>query len=481
MYFVIEPRGSAIGFTVCIGRWSVPLVACSLILASSTALAEEPSPGTQQTPMVVPTPSAPVEPAAVVKSSPVGPTGMIRLADDTWLRFGFQLQFWFKAAQDRVKQPDGSDGGYAMDFYCRRCRFIATGSVVRNVSFMLLFESGDLGKADPNSLTGAKAFGRLNPPVLLDAWGSLRLHNAFTISAGNILLPLTRNGMQPTTTYLSIDNANVDTTPALQGNTVALRDLGAQISGFLFGDHLEYRVGLFQGTRAPAMMTADIPPITTQNASHNMFRTVAMLQLNLWDPEKGYFNGGHYFGRKKVLGVSGSFDYQKLGTDDFPAGISKDPYFGISSAAFINYPLTGAADPLNGGDELVALAQFGYYDGGGKIPVDITMPGTYPAVIRQINLLGEAAYYNKNLKLSLFGKFEMRRIYAAYPDEALPKANNNAMWIAGGLKYYVAEQMMNFGLQYERVLFPDAFYPGAPSTTQSATHNVTVQMQLFLY
>ena len=318
-----------------LGRWAVLLVTCSLILllilASSTALAQEPSPDAQQTPTVVPTPSAPEEPAAVVKSSPAAPTGMIRLADDTWLRFGFQLQVWFRAAQDRVKQPDGSDGGYAMDFYCRRCRFIASGSVVRNVSFLFLFESGNLGKADPNSLTGTKAVGVLSPPILLDAWGALRLHNAFTISAGNILLPLTRNGMQPTTTYLSIDNANVDTTPALQGNTVALRDLGAQLSGFLFGYHLEYRVGLFQGTRGPAMMNADIPPVTTRNASHNMFRTVAMLQLNLWDPEKGYFNGGHYFGRKKVLGVFASFDYQKLGTDDFPAGVPKDPYFGVSS------------------------------------------------------------------------------------------------------------------------------------------------------
>jgi len=420
-------------------------------------------------------------PAPVVKSATVGPTGEIKLADYTWLRFGFQLQAWFKAAQDRFKQPDGSEGGYAMDFFCRRCRFFVTGSVVKDVSFMILFESGDLGKADPNSLTGAKAFGPLGPPVLLDAYGSFRLHNAFTISAGNILLPLTRNGMQPTTTYLSIDNANVATTPALQGNTVALRDLGAQISGFLFGDHLEYRVGVFQGTRAPAIMTMDIPPMTARAAGHNMFRTVAMLQANLWDPEKGYFNGGHYFGRKKVLGVFGSFDYEKLGTDDFPAGISKDPYFGISSAAFINYPLSGAADPLNGGDELVALAQFGYYDGGGKIPVDVTMPGTYPAVIRQINVLGEAAYYNKNLRLSFFGKFEMRKIEAAFPDENLPKAANNAMWIAGGLKYYVAEQMMNFGMQYERVLFPDAFYPGAPSTTQSSANNVTVQMQVFLY
>jgi hypothetical protein len=41
--------------------------------------------------------------------------------------------------------------------------------------------------------------------------------------------------------------------------------------------------------------------------------------------------------------------------------------------------------------------------------------------------------------------------------------------------------MMNFGMQFERVLFPDAFYPGAPSTTQSSSNNVTVQMQVFLY
>jgi hypothetical protein len=109
------------------------------------------------------------------------------------------------------------------------------------------------------------------------------------------------------------------------------------------------------------------------------------------------------------------------------------------------------------------------------------MPGTYPAVIRQINLLGEAAYYKKKLKLSFFGKFEMRKISAAFPDEALPKANNNTMWIAGGLKYYVAEQMMNFGLQYERVQFPDAVYPGAPATAQAGANSVTVQMQVFLY
>jgi hypothetical protein len=430
----------------------------------------QPGPGTTE-PTATPAPAPPPPPA--VKTPTLGPTREIKLADDTWFRFAVQVQAWFKAAQDRIKQADGSDGGFALDFYCRRCRFFVTGSVVKNVFFNFLFEAGNFGKAD--TITGVKNFG---PPVVLDAYAVVKFDDAFMLSAGNILLPLTRNGTQPTTTYLSIDNANVDTTPILQGNSTVLRDLGVQINGFFLEDHLEYRVGLFQGSRAAAhQTTTGDPPVTTttQLAGHNMFRLVAMLQGNLWDPEKGYVNGGHYFGRKKVLGASAAFDFQPSSTDDPPAaGTSKDPYIGFSAAAFINYPLSGSADPKNGGDEVVGLLQFGIYNGGGAVPVDPTHPGTYPAVLKQINFLGEAAYYNKELKLSFFGKFEMRQIDGGYADAT--KAANNVMWIAGGLKYYIAEHMTNFGLQYERVQFPDA-----TSAQQKGTHNITLQMQLLLY
>src|SRR3981081_2965123 len=101
-------------------------------------------------------------------------------------------------------------------------------------------------------------------------------------------------------------------------------------------------------------------------------------------------------------------------------------------------------------------------------------PGTHPASLRQFHILGEAAYYSKDLHLSFFGKFEMRKINSDY--DATIKAANNVMWIAGGLKYYVAEQLMNFGLQYERIQFPDA-----PDGAQAGTNNVTFQMQVLLY
>jgi hypothetical protein len=291
---------------------------------------------------------------------------------------------------------------------------------------------------------------------------------------------LTRNGLQPTTTYLSIDTANVAATPALQGNTAVLRDLGFQANGFFVDNHVEYRVGVFQGTRQAAVTTGTgAAAVTTQAASHNAPRVVAMVSANLWDTETGYVNGGHYFGTKKVLGVMGNFDYQALRTDSPPAaGTAKNAYKGFSAAAFINYPLNGPSP--RGGDELVGLFQYGYYDGG--LSFSPPNPGSYPNVLKQTNILAEGAYFSASLKLSVFGKFEMRKISDDYnaappPVAAALKAASNQTWIAGGLKYYVApSNLMNFGLQYERIMNNDA-----PGTQQGGTNNVTFQMQVILY
>jgi hypothetical protein len=392
----------------------------------------------------------------------VGPSREIKLGENTWFRFAAQVQAWAKFGQDRIMQPDGSDGGYALDYYCRRCRFFVTGSVVKDVYFNVLFEAGNLGKADP--VTGAKSFA---PPQVLDAYVQVKFADFFWFSGGSILMPLTRNGTQPTTTYLSIDNANVDTTPVLQGNSNVLRDLGFQANGFFLANHLEYRLGVFQGSRQ-----ASTP---TQTASHNAPRVVAMLSYNFWDTETGYVNGGHYYGAKKVLGLMANFDYQAFRTNAPPSpGTPKDPYKGFSAAVFINYPLSGSPNP-KGGDELVGLLQFGLYDGGASA----TNPGTYPNVVKQQNYLAEAAYYNKNLQLSVFGKYEARKISDDFP---LLKPALNQTWLAFGLKYYVAPfNLLNFGLQYERITNTDAPSGPTPPAQQGGTNNITFQMQMILY
>ena len=448
--------------------WSATAVALTLLLAAASASAQTPPPD-QQTPPDKNQPAAAAPPEGRMVS--MGPTREIKLADNTWFRFGAQVQAWARGAQDRIKQPDGSDGGFAIDFYCRRCRFFVTGSVVKNVTFNILLEAGNLGRGD-NS--GNRTF---VAPSVLDAYAQVKFADFFLLSGGSILMPLSRNGMQPTTTYLSIDNANIDITPVLQGNSNVLRDLGFQANGFFLEDHLEYRVGVFQGSRAGSIPTA--------SGSHNPPRLITSLQYNFWDTEKGYVNGGHYYGAKKTVGLFAGFDYQTYRKADPPfAGVAKNAYYGLDAAVFINYPLSGVADPKNGGDELVGLLEASYHDGGYGIPVApvagqpppaAPTPGTYSNVLQQFNFLAEGAYYNRDLKMSFFGKFEMRQISGDYSPAV--KSASNIYWAAVGLKYYIAPaNLMNLGLQYERVQYPDAL-----PTAQSGTNNLTLQMQLILY
>src|SRR5262249_33302564 len=147
------------------------------------------------------------------------------------------------------------------------------------------------GRGDPT--TGVK--NQLNPKIL-DAYGQVKFSQWFWLSGGNILMPLTRNGLQPTTTYVSIDNANIDISPILQGNSTVIRHLGIKPNAFFLENPLECRLGPFQAPRQ-----ASVPGV--QSASHNAPRLVTMLAYNLWDPETGYVNGGHYYGTRKVLGV----------------------------------------------------------------------------------------------------------------------------------------------------------------------------------
>ena len=441
--------------------WPAVVIAISAAAAASA----------QTSPADKPPETAPAKPEAG-SNSPVptfavlGPSREIKLAEYTWFRFGAQVQAWWKAAEDRIKQPDGSDGGYAMDFYCRRCRFFATGSVVKDVYFNVLFEAANTGKGDP--ATGARA---VTTPSILDAYGQVKFADFFWLSGGQILMPLTRNGLQPTTTYVSIDNANIDTTPVLPGNSFVLRDLGFQANGFFAANHVEYRFGVFQGSRQAST--------ATQTASHNAPRFVAMVSANLWDTETGYVNGGHYFGAKRVLGVMGNFDYQAFRKDAPPAaGTDKNAYSGFSGAVFLNLPLNGPSP--KGGDEIVGLVQFGLYDGGFTTSAAgaTTNPGTYGAVLKQVNYLLEAGYYNHAGRFSVFGKYEKRKNSEDYPlafRQAFPVPSQT--WIAFGLKYYIAPfNFMNFALQYERVNNDDA-----PSTQQGGTNNLTFQMQTILY
>ncbi len=122
------------------------------------------------------------------------------------------------------------------------------------------------------------------------------------------------------------------------------RDLGFQLRGLLVDKHLEYRVGIWQGQRNAALAAVMGPPaVPGVQGARNFFRTAARLQINIFDPETGYYYGGTYLGAKKILSVGGSYDFQS-------------DYKSYSVDGFLDMPL--------GPGVVTAQVDYSHWDGG---------------------------------------------------------------------------------------------------------------------
>lgn len=450
-------------------RWSASLVGMALVLMSTHVLAQTPAqptpppedppaeaapPGSTPpdasppAPTVTPpnpeaTPAPAPDAAAPVHYPVMGKAREIQLSPIAAIRFGAQAQVWADASQDSNREADGSAGDYQYNMFVRRPRVFAGIQVGQNITAFMLLEGPNLGRATGNA-ANPKNFDSL---AFLEAWADVKLHDAFIIAGGLMLVPLTRNGLQGTTTYFSLDVGNTSAVAFAALQQSLLRDTGFQVKGMLADDHFEYRIGVHAGIReAPSMMP---PELGAKNAP--LF--AAFAQYNFLDTEKGYVFNGTYYGKKKVLGVAAGFNYQK-GTD-------VDPYQAVSGAVFAAIPLNG--DPKNGGDEVGGIAQYVRYNGN----------ETAPGVPLQNDFLAELAYYNKASKLSVFGKFETILLSS----EALKPLNRR--FYGGGFKYHLAENLCNFTFAYNRQEFQDA--PTSGMGAKNATNQFTVAMQVFYY
>jgi len=282
-----------------------------------------------------------------------------------------------------------------------------------------------------------------------DAAFSLNLHPAFALQAGLMLVPFTRNILQGTTTYLTLDILTTSATYIAVTQTSALRDTGVAIKGQVLEDHLEYRLGAFQGIRQSSAQAG-------AQGGKNPFRLAGYVQYNFLDPEVGYVFNGEYFGHKRVAGVSAGFDYQKLD------GANVDAYLAFSASAFANIPLNG--DPKSGGDDIAGLVQYLHFDPG-------TSLAPPPAgIAKQDNIAAELSYYNKGIGLSLFGKFEMRT------NSEMAFEGADLRIFGGGLKKFLAEAAINLTLAFNRIEFPNG-----DDTTTNPQNQLVAALQFLYY
>jgi hypothetical protein len=382
---------------------------------------------------------------------------MLRLNDVFAIRPGMFLQFWAAAAQDQVPQMTGETGGFAKNFYLRRSRFYLFGSIGKQITWFLLWESANLGQAAlaPDGTVNknfTQAVGLNTAYGFNDAWVDFKVNDNVSLQAGMMLIPFTRNILQSTGTYWTIDIGAVSATYIAATQTNILRDAGLQLKINAVEGHLEARALVSQGVKQPD------PTGVGRSPGKNDPRLTGFLQYNFFDPDSGYVFNGQYFGKKKIVAVALGGDFQSINGDN--------PYFATSATAFAAIPINGT-DPKNGGDEVGGQVEYLHFHGGGA-----AVGSAASALGKRDGLLVEAGYYNKEAHVSGFAKFEGVFLQG---NNAAGTPNNvgDTRLFGVGLKYFLAEAAANITLQYNYTM-----YPNQPDMNPGRVAGSTIQAQL---
>jgi hypothetical protein len=326
------------------------------------------------------------------------------------------------------------------NLYLRRAGLLVSGTVLDSVDYFFSVDYPNLFKVDPTNQTGGtgKNAPGLNVQDVIVTYkpiGSL-----LKVDAGFMLPALSHNALQGAGTLYSWDyfvnsfrrNVLSSLDPfSSNGQSPAGRDGGVQLRGLVLDDHLEYRVGLFQGLRVGPLPAAQ--DTEAEVGGVNFFRVAARLQVNVLDAEPGFFYQGTYLGTKRILSFGAFYDFQ-------------DEYKALGGDVILDLPA--------GPGVLTAQANVIVWDGGNFIQ----------ALAKHTAIMAEAGYLFRPLMLSPIVRFE--RLISDELTAALPSEDR----YGGGLAFWPFGHNSNikgFFTRVHRVPAPEDF------------NQVNVQWQLF--
>lgn len=382
-------------------RNGVVLSAVLFALGSSLVRAQAAPPGAPEpspAPAGAGAPAAPASAPPAAKSS--SPQLKIEADNGTSIRFGFLTQLQYEAA-GRFQDED-----VAQNVFMRRMMLMIGGTVLRDFEYFIDTDFADMLKAQGDqSLKNGPGFSLKDVLMTYKAVG-----DALKIDGGLMLPPLSRISLQGAPFLYGLDFfASAYTHAGVFGTTGNSygRDLGVQLRGVLFGGHLEYRAGMFQGKRKP--------PTDGHVGSRNPFRFAGRLQLNFLDAENVFFLRGTNLGEKRILSLAVSYDVQHSGDDTYQ-----------SWAADLLLDLAG----------FTAQVDFVYRDGGGLVELP-----------EQQAIMGEVGYLIALLRLAPIVRCERRWGSGTTVDETI---------YGGGLSLFAFKHNANVKVYYVRGVRDDA-------------------------
>jgi hypothetical protein len=330
---------------------------------------------------------------------------VIKVSDDV----NFKLGLLFQGQGDWAE--NAATGATAQNLYVRRIRLLVGGQIAKNVTFFLETDSPNLGKV----VNGAKVTSGM---FVQDAFVSWKMADELTIDAGLILTGIAHNSLQSAASLIAVDYGPHSFLYSGPTQNVVGRDTGVQLRGYPAKKKLEYRVGVWQGSR--------------DAQSRQALRGTARLQYNFLDADTGFFYTGTSLGKKKILAVGGGYDFQK-------------DYESYALDAYFDHPVGPGA--------LSAQLNFIRYDGGDFLR----------SLLKQDVIYGEAGYYFPKAKLMPFFTFSDK-------DIAGTDAGDETRWSVG-LGYMAFGHNVNLKAAWGRV---------EPGVGRSADQ-FTVQLQGFYF
>jgi hypothetical protein len=356
-------------------------------------------------------------------SAPLSAQAVLKVNDSVSVRLGFLSQTWADFTQN-VRQ----DSAYAQNIFQRRLRFIAGLQAGPHLSFFFQTDNPNLGRSGPG-VTRQLGSGF----IVQDAYAEVKpgSSSALLLDAGIQYVPFCRNCVESAALILPIDFGAYSYLQSAATGSSAGRDVGFVGRGYLFGDRLEYRAGVFSGARLA----------NGQQQASNSLRGAGRLQLQLLDPEAPtYAYAGTYLGRKRVLTLGAALDAQ-------------GSYRGMAVDGFLSLPV--------GSNGITVQTNLLHYDGHELLP----------GLPKQDAFEAEAGFHCTAAKLTPWVKFETRRF-----DDAVksPVFQDERRFQVGGT-WYAMGNTLNLKAGYSRATLDRL-------AQEALTQNgVTVQVQAFWY
>jgi len=302
------------------------------------------------------------------------------------LKFGILGQMQAESA-DVAGSKDTSQ-----NLFFRRLRLILGFSLSDQLSIFFDTDDPNLGKAT----NGVKDTGTI---FVQDFVATYKFAKELQLDGGLLLMEQDYNHNQSAASLMTLDYGAYTFNESTPTTSRTGRDYGLRARGYVADDHLEYRLGVYQGVRG------------TNNS--NDFRYAGRLMYTFFTPQVGIFYRGTSLGKTQSLSIGGSFDKQK-------------DYTNYAGDVYLD-------QPLGGGNSLVLQGDYNQIDGGKFLT---TLP-------KQDDVLIEAGFYIASVKLQPF-------IQYASEDFKDPLRVDEKRSTAG-LAYFASGHNNNLKLSYTRI------------------------------